>query len=750
MIHVHSLGGCAPAPLAHYLKALGILRLVTEQADPNVRGWWEGDRFRLATKLTHQEIEAFFLSNYKPTPIFNPWGARSGFYSRESEKSARESLKQIECSSDLRLEPFRTAIKTVQSVVNSTTPGSKPSDNKKDRLILALRLKVRGAASLWLDTVIALIGSGDKVSLAQPPIFGTGGSEGSGGYPSAYMSAIVESIVKAKWNHAVPCTLFGGTDVKCHWDQSMGQFAPGGVSTPWDMLLAFEGACMLRSSVGGRTSTSSKRWMSSPFYVEPRSFGYASGSRLDEKFLNKNREYPGRGEQWLPMWANPSSFSEVQQIFLQGRAVTKAGRATDGWTMARAVAGFGVSRGIPQFLRYGYLQRNNQAAHFAIPLDRFHVPDTDSAMSAQSSCLEDLDGWLRSVHREAHPADDQKAKRVPARLVTAYGRLMDAMFSVVNEQPTIQQWQDILLRLGDLEVVMRQGSGFAAQPVPRLRPEWVAACDDDTPEFRLALAFALQLCVHHESGRRVEDQIRRHWLPLEPRRPQFPLDPERKLRFATTGTGAGNRLDVRPEVIMHGRRGLDDAVSLVERRLIEAAQRGDRHLPLKAAPRGDRHLPLKAAPRTAASIADLTKLLSGGVDLDRTLTLARAFMALDRKAWAEQSISIETPGIADDWPDDAWMVIRLCMLPWPLQTRSGRKLDIGSDPAIVRRLVAGDGATAIEFALRRLRAAGVCCTVRAGVVSPETARLWAAGLAFPITQRTAKKFLQRLDPSKEL
>ena len=45
MIHVHQLDGCAPAPLAHYLKALGILRLVAEQADRDARGWWDGDRF---------------------------------------------------------------------------------------------------------------------------------------------------------------------------------------------------------------------------------------------------------------------------------------------------------------------------------------------------------------------------------------------------------------------------------------------------------------------------------------------------------------------------------------------------------------------------------------------------------------------------------------------------------------------------------------------------------------------------------
>jgi CRISPR-associated protein Csx17 len=34
----HVLGGCRPVPLASYLKALGVLRLVSEQADPNAGG----------------------------------------------------------------------------------------------------------------------------------------------------------------------------------------------------------------------------------------------------------------------------------------------------------------------------------------------------------------------------------------------------------------------------------------------------------------------------------------------------------------------------------------------------------------------------------------------------------------------------------------------------------------------------------------------------------------------------------------
>ena len=190
---------------------------------------------------------------------------------------------------------------------------------------------------------------------------------------------------------------------------------------------------------------------------------------------------------------------------------------------------------------------------------------------------------------------------------------------------------------------------------------------------------------------------------------------------------------------MHGRRGIDDAIALVGRRLVEASQRGSRHLPLTA------------ARRAAAGIADLAGLLSGGVDPVRILALARALMALDRKAWTGRYIPVELPRAPDwpdeDWPDDAWLAIRLCALPWPLRTRSGFELDIGTDPALVRRLAARDAASAVGIALRRLGAAGVRCTVRAGAVPPETARRWAAALAFPITRRTAERFLYRLDPN---
>lgn len=79
-LHLHHLTGCAPAPLAHYLKALGILRLVARQKDEAARGFWKDEHFCLITSLDRDALERFFLDEYEPTPFVSPWNKGSGFY----------------------------------------------------------------------------------------------------------------------------------------------------------------------------------------------------------------------------------------------------------------------------------------------------------------------------------------------------------------------------------------------------------------------------------------------------------------------------------------------------------------------------------------------------------------------------------------------------------------------------------------------------------------------------------------------
>ena len=595
----------------------------------------------------------------------------------------------------------------------------------KAELIPGFRLNWRGAHREWMDAAMVL---GDDGTPKFPALLGTGGNDGRLDFTNNFMKRLGEVfdldsddgeprseapawVRGALWSTPVPGNLSG---------RRVGQYLPGtaggannangpdsvSMVNPIDFILMLEGAIAFTSSASRRLGTSESSRAATPFVVNACGAAYPSASADDES---------ARGEQWMPLWSRPSTYGELRRLLAEGRAQVGAKAVREPLDLARAVRRLGVARGISAFQRYGYIERNGQS-NLAVPLGRFYVADRTSAHLA---CIDDLDSWLRRLRRETRDGN------ASARLATVEKRLVDALFAVTERPRSPECWQGVLSRLTEAEETMARGTGSAVQPIPRLRPEWVAASQDGTAEFRLALAFALQARgFRRESGTPV-DPIRRHCLPLDRKQPW---------RFAMTGTGAGAALDVQPDVVMHGHRGLDDAIALVERRLVEASQREGRYLPLKA------------GARASAGITDITTLLAGAVDLDRTLTLARALMALDRKAWAEQYIPIESPR-ESDWPDDAWLAIRLCTLPWPLRTRSGFELDIGADPALIRRLAAGDAAAAFDLASRRLSAAGVRCTVRVGTTTPDTAQMWAAALAFPVTQRTARQFLHRIDPN---
>jgi CRISPR-associated protein Csx17 len=135
------LCGCAPEPLIHYLKALGVLRLVAEQLDPQVRGAWVGDAFTLRTTKTRQEIVAFFLNDYHPTPIVAPWNGGSGFYEGD-DATGIEAISEIHSD---RLESYRKEIQTILAWSEISQLRCLPLQEMR-RQVLAAGRKSRGRA----------------------------------------------------------------------------------------------------------------------------------------------------------------------------------------------------------------------------------------------------------------------------------------------------------------------------------------------------------------------------------------------------------------------------------------------------------------------------------------------------------------------------------------------------------------------------------------------------------------------------
>ena len=111
-----ALEGCRPQPLMSYLKALGVFRVVAEQADPEARLWWDrAGHALLRSRLEVDELGRFLLDEYRPAPITSPWNGGSGYYREAAHKEAVGVLDRISASTSPRLGALRAVIAARQS-----------------------------------------------------------------------------------------------------------------------------------------------------------------------------------------------------------------------------------------------------------------------------------------------------------------------------------------------------------------------------------------------------------------------------------------------------------------------------------------------------------------------------------------------------------------------------------------------------------------------------------------------------------
>lgn len=506
-----SLHGCAPTPLASYLKALAVLRLVSEQVDPGARGYWEGDRFVLITRLDAAALEEFFLERYRPTPIVAPWGARSGFYPGSSEATARAALERIAASDTERLTPFRETIAEVRRLLDRLGITDKARDDAKLDLLRACRAELPDHVLPWLDACYVLTGEGR----AFPPLLGTGGNEGSGSYVSGFSQQVVACVIDRAHDQALAAALFGEARPDTGSDQTPGQFAPlagggpnattgfegGSVLNAWDFLLCMEGTLLFAAAATKRLEVTASGGLAYPFTV--RAVGAGAGS------VALGDEANARAETWFPLWNRPAELSELITVFAEGRVQVSGRTARDALDFARAVSSLGLQRGISAFQRYGYLQRFGRNV-IAVPIDRVEV-----RRNPPGDLADDLDkgNWLEKFRTLARKSES------PARLRSLVSRLEDALFELTRRSdPSLVQ--AVLVRLGEAQAYLARSPAARTHvpPVPPLRADWVRAADDATAEFRIAAALA-GLHARSPAGRASERVLPMavHFAPVDER-----------------------------------------------------------------------------------------------------------------------------------------------------------------------------------------------------------------------------------------
>lgn len=520
-VHEHRLEGCTPTPLAGYLKALGVLRLLSspvnnvrgEAADAAARGWWQDECLHLRTRLDRDALQRFFLEDYAPSPIIAPWNGRAGFL-EEDEDKPRESAKAtvaVENSKASRLEQMRETIdllrgnallshlnsqrRRIKALKRDKTASKdelaqvrKEAKATKSALLPDIRSRADPRHLEFIDACFVL--AEDERAA---PLLGSGGNDGSRDFGVNFaeaLSSLVDfgtGVPTARAEAEIEPALFGSGQPVTERG-SMGQFGPGqgGANgstgyegwnplNQWDIVLALEGTLVWSGALTRRWGAMTEGRAAFPFTFEPSGAGAGGLSAEDP-----NRP---RGEIWTPIWDKPSIRAEIDTLFAEGRLTVGRSTASTGLDAARSVAQLGIARGISAFERYTLIQPDAKMPYQATPLGRFRPPSG----RPHSDLIADLDAgeWLAWARRLA------REKTAPARAREAMRRLEDALFEMTRGEGA-QPVQAALSALGgfvDWLANSRAGREKGSPP-PRFRPEWLWRADDRSPEFRVAEALA--------------------------------------------------------------------------------------------------------------------------------------------------------------------------------------------------------------------------------------------------------------------
>ena len=783
-----SLGGCTPIPLAAYLKALGVLRLISSDensdtgsaADPTARGWWANERFHLRTTLDRDGLLEFFLHRYAPTPIMAPWNGSSGFYPKDN-KDGFGPLSAAPVAS--RFDGIASGIQSASETLARLGLKEKPDTTTKIALIEALRGNLTDDALGWIDAALVLSGATAKY----PQLLGTGANDGHFEFSNNFMRHLVskkglfdaKSGAPAKDAESLLETSLFDIPSPSMISAAIGQFAPGpaggpnattgferkGSVNPWDFVLMLEGSVAFAGAATRRHQSASTSGASFPFTV--RAVGAGGGG------VGVEDEQDARAEFWAPLWANPARFMEVDALLSEGRAVLNERTARDGLEFARAVASLGTSRGFSEFERYGFFMRSGRA-FLATPIGR---GATGGERSTGVRLMADLDtsGWLERVRQIA------RKKEAPAAARNSIKQLEDALFEMVAPDGTSTKFAGALVAIGKVAAwlaVSPKAREAGVMPPPLLSRDWMKEADDRTPEYRVAAALAgigltpLKFGGPRDKSKSTPDAsqpeatsadtqasgesvgtdwilshpfpMAAHLVPIDER--QY-IDAQRKrARLRWSG-------DSDPATVVWGTGSLVANLNAVlERRLLEIGTRG---LPDK---------PLAGA--LTARLEDVAAFLWGEFDDARCADLLRGLIWA-RPAWLPKPP--HRPASRQFAVPFAYAALKPLLVPNETLHRAKALAPTGRlpvPPGLIARLRAGGGnlaGTAINDAVRtalgRARASGLASpfdrelstsggdTSRFGTgIRPD--RL-AAALLIPISDKGLKTLLERVYPLPE-
>jgi CRISPR-associated protein Csx17 len=482
------LAGCRTDSLLGYLKAIGVLRLLAMQRESESRASWRDDALEILTVSDRIALENFFLEDYAPTPILNPWNNGAGFDGKQD--TAGTVVQRLRETKHARWLAYRTTLKLIDQQFVSN--GLRESLGKDD-LVQALRAQYSDEALSWLDAAIVI--GREKSSF--PYLLGSGGNDGRLDFSVNFAARALDVIGDAplKDRRALLRDAFDDTSSGSSIaDVAIGQFGPrfaGGVNAttgfdsvslvnPWDLVLALEGAIAFTGGLAKRCPSGGES-VTFPFAFRLVPGGYASASS-DEVT---------RGELWLPVWSGNATYRAVSTMLRAGRADLPSGgdqpqvkTALDASQAAQAALALGASTGVERFERIMFSQRNG-LAYTATHSGVVHTgADESIALLSRGSAA-----WIERVRRQNFGGAVHDALRRFDSSIFAYAQVNSARKqSGPDPRHSARQYQDILIALASVEYAIARRGSDEMGPLPLLDSQILEALDDGRIEHRVAAA----------------------------------------------------------------------------------------------------------------------------------------------------------------------------------------------------------------------------------------------------------------------
>jgi CRISPR-associated protein Csx17 len=465
------LGGARADSLLGYLKAIATLRLFSTQMDNTVRAAWERGALTLH-EVSRDRLVNFFIEEYAPTPVLNPWNSGAGFDAKSRTQEAGKTLDRLNAQPHARWRSYQETLRRARGIVSEF--GDMDEKGAKQQIVTRLRATLSDAAIEWIDAAV-LIG---KEHLGFPILLGTGGNDGRLDFSINFLQRLLDVVgtEALATREQLFLDAVEGTSNAALSKGILGQYqlGAGGYNNPWDLVLAIEGAIAFAGSITRRFASDGDR-PSAPFQFVSTAVGYAAASNEEED----------RGELWLPQWRGAATYPAIRSLLRNGRVqlltpqpgatkgirVFGASSAADSIAAVQAAQTLGVSSGIASFGRIVVAQRNG-LAFGATYVGQIAVDDRPEI----AALSRDVRTWVTRVSRLELGAAARAALREYQEGIVAYAG-----------RPSREAFIAMLASLADLDDSVASKKDL--RPLPWLQTSLhhdIDAMKDESIEDRLA------------------------------------------------------------------------------------------------------------------------------------------------------------------------------------------------------------------------------------------------------------------------